>query len=112
MAHIKKLLFILKSDLSEQDALASIRELTLDKNYEVRLRALEKLANFDALENTNVILGCLSDSDELVRAEAVQAIGQFELRTLEPHVKKMLLDHDEIVRAAAGTAGLPFASVE
>lgn len=101
MAHIKKLLFILNSDLSDQDALASIRALTLDKNDEVRLRALEKLANFDALENTNVILGCLSDSDELVRAEAVQAIGQFELRTLEPHVNKMLLDHDEIVRATA-----------
>lgn len=82
-----------------------ILELSNDDDDEVRLRAIEALANFEVTSSLmRRVEAGLSDEDELVRVACAELAGLWDEAQGVPFLEKCLCDESYLVKAAALTS--------
>jgi HEAT repeat protein len=87
------------------NSVSQLMELAEDSNGEVRMRAVESLAQFSATSQILMLLKrCLTDSDELVRVEAGSTLGALGSKRALPWLRAALTDKSPLVRSYVAAA--------
>jgi len=95
---------IRKARAAGTKALDVLEAMVSNRNYDVRLNALEALAGCTLDLEPHVRRG-MRDRHELVRVTALELAGEFELTKLEPElVKRFKTDRSRLARSAAAVA--------
>jgi|CXWL01.1.fsa_nt_gi HEAT repeat protein len=84
--------------------LTRIHELTLDKNDEIRFRAIECLDQIGIQEVLTRIRDSLKDTDELVRVTCLEILGEMQDDHSSEEIENLLNDESSLVRGAAAIA--------
>jgi|GEM_PF-185781 len=84
-------------------------ELSLDPNYEVRLRLCELLGKSPSKHNEKILLQLINDNDYIVRASACDSLSWSDSSLVLNALSKAMKDPVELVR---GYAVLSFADVQ
>ncbi len=84
----------------DEKAKATLSNLALDEDAEVRMRAIEKISEIAVELPTDVMQTALKDEDEIVRLTAIEAIDDRSLVEFRELLVGMLDDKEYLVRSA------------
>lgn len=83
------------------DSFSILSQLAQDKNAEIRNRVAQILANFHSLQSENILIKFLSDSDELIRANACDSLLFSSNYSIMERLKKVIKSDVTLVRGYA-----------
>jgi HEAT repeat protein len=89
--------------LNDRTFLQPLEERAMDPSFEVRAAVAEALGLIPGPPSTK-LLDALTDSDELVRTNAVESVSAKHYVAALPILKRMLLDPSSLVRSYAAAA--------
>ena len=87
-----------------REAMRTLAAYSSDRNYEVRIAALENISEW-AIEIEGIVGRAMRDRNELVRIAAIEIVGEMKLVGLQAEVVRHLeTDRSPLVRAYAAVA--------